>query len=56
MLENNISLKLDKASVEKLPAIPVQRDYGKRGDAHKLELLAKLFESPEESFRRKTHR
>ena len=49
MLESTISLKLDKASVEKLPAIPVQRDYGRRGEAHKLELLAKLFESPTEA-------
>jgi len=45
MIENTISLKLDKASVEKLPSIPLLRDYGKGDEAHKLELLAKLYEN-----------
>jgi uncharacterized membrane protein len=49
MLESTITLKLDKASVEKLPSIPVLRDYGEGDEAHKLELLAKLYENTTEA-------
>lgn len=46
-LENTIYLKLDKASVAKLPAIPLKRDYGKSSDPEMLELLAKIFDTPD---------
>jgi uncharacterized membrane protein len=48
-LENTIYLKLDKSGVDQLPSIPVQRDYGKGDEAVRLELLAKIFKSPEEA-------
>jgi uncharacterized membrane protein len=46
-LENTIYLKLDKAGVAKLPAIPIKRDYGKSSEPDMLELLAKIFDTPD---------
>ncbi len=46
-LENTIYLKLDKAGVAKLPAIPLKRDYGKSSEPEMLELLAKIFDTPD---------
>jgi sporulation protein YlmC with PRC-barrel domain len=48
-LENTILLKLDKAAVEKLPAIPVKRDYGRPEEGRAMELLAKLFDDEEQA-------
>jgi uncharacterized membrane protein len=46
-LENTIYLKLDKAGVAKLPAIPLKRDYGKSSEPEMLELLAIIFDTPD---------
>ncbi len=48
-LENTILLKLDKAAVEQLPAIPVKRDYGRPEEKWSMEVLAKLFENEEQA-------
>jgi sporulation protein YlmC with PRC-barrel domain len=48
-LENTIYLKLDKSGIAQLPSIPIQRDYGKSDEAVRLELLAKIFKTPEEA-------
>lgn len=48
-LENTIYLKLDKEAVGKLPAVPLKRDYGRSSESEKLELLAKIFNDPDEA-------
>lgn len=48
-LESTIFLKIDKDGVNKMPAMPVKRHYDKVGERGGVELVARVFDSPEKA-------
>jgi uncharacterized membrane protein len=48
-LESTVYLKLSRDDVASLPGIPVKRHHDKAGESRDLELVTKLFETPDEA-------
>jgi uncharacterized membrane protein len=49
VFEKTVYLKLDKRAVEALPAIPVRRHYGRKAAGKEIELLARVFDNPDQA-------